>query len=96
MFNAVTLEEIEKTRALFRDETTKLMDALAAQNEEKAKLEAGESELQSRYQEAEDDLRTQQHNYEQERERKAKTLEQVCHHYQLLTAFKSNLPCDMS
>ena len=62
------------------------MDALAAQNEEKAKLEAGESELQLSWQAKEDDLRTQQCNYEQERERKAKALEQVCHHYQLLTA----------
>ncbi len=86
MFNAATLEEIEKTRALYRDETTKLRDALATQNEEKAKLEAGESELQSSWQEKEDDLRTRQRNYEQEHERKAKALEQVCHYYQRLTA----------
>lgn len=79
-----TLEEIEKTRALFRDETNKLMDARAAQNEDKTKLEASESELQSRWQEKEEDFRKLQQNHAQERERRAKTLEQVGHYHQHL------------
>jgi hypothetical protein len=65
---------------MFRDETTKLMDALAAQNDDKAQLEAAESELQSQWQEKEDDFRALQCNHEQERERNVKALKQVCQH----------------
>lgn len=65
---------------MFRDETTKLIDALAAQNNEKAELEAAESELQSRWQEKEDEFCTLQRNHEQERERNVKALKQVCQH----------------
>ena len=70
------------------------MDALAAHNEEKAKLEAGESELQLSWQAKEHDFRARQCDYAQERERKAKALEQVRHHYQLLT--EANQICSLT
>ena len=50
----------------------------AAEAEEKAKLEAEESELQSCWQEKQNDFHTLQSKHEQECERNTKALEQVC------------------
>ena len=63
---------------MFRDETTKLSDALAAQNEEKVQLEAEESKLHSCWQEKQDGFHTLQSTHKQENARNAKALEQVC------------------
>lgn len=74
---AATLEDIEKTRAAFSDDTTRLKEELAVQSAEKDQLSAHESELQSCQREKGEDLCALTRKHEQERERNQQSLEQV-------------------
>lgn len=74
---AATLEDIEKTRAAFSDETTRHKEELAVQSAEKEQLKAQESELQLCQREKEEDLCVLTRSHEQERERNQQSLEQV-------------------
>ena len=74
---AGTLQDIEKIRASFRDETARLGEELKTQTELKKKLETQSTELQERHQEKEAGLSSLLSNHESDRERNQQSFDRV-------------------